>query len=334
MAKSIWCSPDEKKIILSLRAEGNSVREIARIMKRSRNMVNNALKPEKLKEKLGRPRKTSSRTDHLIAVKSKMDPWKSSKEIMQETCSNISSRTVRRRLVDANLLGRSARKVPLLSKKNILQRKDFVEKHKNWVGEEGSKKWHNILWSDESKINLHGPDGKSYVRRPKNTALSPKYTMKTVKHGGGNIMIWGCFSWYGVGPIFWIKEKLNQFGYIDILENSMLPYAEENMPLIWTYQQDNDPKHTSKRAKKWFSDKQVDLMSWPAQSPDLNPIENLWKRVKDDIGKIKIKNKQHLWEETQKAWYAIPTQICRTLVESMPRRCAAVSENKGGTTKY
>lgn len=70
------------------------------------------------------------------------------------------------------------------------------------------------------------------------------------------------FSWYGVGPIHWIKTVMDQHVYVDILVNVMLPYAEEN-------EENNDPKHTSAKAKKWFADKN------PAQSPDLNPIENL-----------------------------------------------------------
>ena len=105
-------------------------------------------------------------------------------------------------------------------------------------------------------------------------------------------MIWGCFSWYGVGPLVWIKYILDQFGYIDILEKTMLPYVEENLPLKWTYQQDNDPKHTSKRVKKWFADKKVDLMTWPAQSPDLNLLKIFGNelRILLELKLLEIKN--------------------------------------------
>ena len=72
------------------------------------------------------------------------------------------------------------------------------------------------------------------------------YTRKTVKHGGGGIIIWSCFSRCGVGPQFWIKDNMNAVVNKDIMENTMLTHAEKNMSHKWEYQQDNDPKHCSK----------------------------------------------------------------------------------------
>ena len=86
-----------------------------------------------------------------------------------------------------------------------------------------------------TKVNLFGSDGKSFVRRPANAEFDPRYTKKTVKHGGGSIMLWGCFSVSGVGPIVWILGKMNAADYIDILQNKMLPFAEDEMPLKWEF---------------------------------------------------------------------------------------------------
>ena len=172
------------------------------------------------------------------------------------------------------------------------------------------------------------------MRRPPNAAFNPKFTKKTVKFGGGSIMVWGCFSYNGIGPLYWIKEIMTKEIYRDILNDIMLLYAKENMPLIWTFQQDNDPKHSSKLVKTWFEDNQVSVIKWPAQSPDLNPIENLWHEIKKAIPKEKITNKTQLWQEVQKAWYSIPKSICERLVDSMSRRCQAVLQNKGHATKY
>ena len=92
-------------------------------------------------------------------------------------------------------------------------------------------------------------------------------TQKKVQHGGASIIILACFSYYAVGPIHWVKMILDQHAYVDILQNVMLPYAELEMPFIWVYQQDNDPKHMSKKAKKWFADNIIDVMEWPPKSP-------------------------------------------------------------------
>ena len=86
-------------------------------------------------------------------------------------------------------------------------------------------------------------------------------------------MIWTCFSYYGVGPILCIKTIMHV--NVDILQNVMPPYAEDEMPFIWDFQQNNDPKHTNKKAKKCFADNIIDIMEWSPQSPDLNSIENL-----------------------------------------------------------
>lgn len=279
-------------------------------------------------ETRGRKRATSRKFDQLLVRQSRKNPFSSSEELKRELSAPVTSRTIRNRLVEMTLRAHSARKVPYLSKKNISSRKIFAKKHLL------RENWKNVLWSDETKINLFGSDGKQYVRRPPNTAYDPKHTIKTVKHGGGNIMLWGCFSSSGVGPIYWIKDKMCATDYVQILNTVMLPYAAEEMPLKWEFMQDNDPKHSSKLVKNWFRDNNVSVMEWPSQSPDLNPIEHLWGILKRKIAAHKSKKKEDLWQKVQDAWYSIDPLICSNLVNSMCRRCAAVLKNDGATTKY
>lgn len=119
MSRSIHCSSPELKVIKNLRQEGKSIREIAKLINRSANMILNALKPKTSIEKRGRPRATSKTTDHRIVQLSKKDPFMTSNEILSQINDNVSARTVRRRLQDSGLFGRSPRKVLLLSSKNI-----------------------------------------------------------------------------------------------------------------------------------------------------------------------------------------------------------------------
>lgn len=328
MGRGVHSTQSEKDFILNLKKNGKSIREIAKILKCSRNKVFNAIHAKKIHETRGRKRKTSGRLDQLIVRMSKKNPFKSSSEIKNELCAPVTSRTIRNRLIEAGMKARSPRKVPLLSTQNIKKRLLFANQHLS------RENWKNVLWSDETKINLFGSDGKMFVRRPKNKAFDSRYTKKTVKHGGGSIMIWGCFSSSGVGPIFWIKDKMCAVDYVEILKNQMLPFAEEEMPLTWEFMQDNDPKHSSRLAKSWFLENNVRVLDWPSQSPDLNPIEHLWGVLKNKIGAHKAKNKQDLWQTIQEAWYAIPPETCANLVESMQRRCKEVLQMKGASTKY
>lgn len=342
MGRGKDCTPEEKLIIANMLKDGKKPPEIAEILHRSRKMVYNVINSNKTnsvmetvsKKKMPRVKKTTQSVDRAIVRKSKKDPFLSSREIANEINSdfglNLSDRLIRRRLNDAQLFGRASRKKPLLSKKNISNRLLFARTHKS----KDLSFWKKILWSDETKVNRMGPDGRVFVHRPKRQALNPRYTQKTVKHGGGSIMVWGSFSWHGVGPIVKINGKMDRYQYLDILKNQMEPYAFENMPVSFTFMHDNDPKHTSKLVKEWFSQENIPVLSWPAQSPDLNPIENLWNDVKCAIAKQKYKNLDDLWTGIQNSWYSIPKERCQNLIQSMPRRCQAVLENKGYSTKY
>jgi len=108
-------------------------------MKRSQNFVTNALKPEKIGESRGAPRKSSSKTDDRVVQLVKRDPFKSSRTIANEIGNIVSSRTVRRRLAIANLPGRIARRVPLLRSANLQMSKKFSLDRRTWCEPEGEK---------------------------------------------------------------------------------------------------------------------------------------------------------------------------------------------------
>ncbi len=100
------------------------------------------------------------------------------------------------------------------------------------------------------------------------------------------------------------------------------------------FQQDLAPAHTAKGTKSWFNDHGVTVLDWPANSPDLNPIENLWGIVKRKMRDTRPNNADDLKATVKETWASIPPQQCHKLITSMPRRIEAVIKAKGAPTKY
>ena len=136
--------------------------------------------------------------------------------------------------------------------------------------------------------------------------------------------MWGCMSWYGVGYSCKIDYRIDAELYFQILEdahqNSLEWWGKGPADII--FQQDNDPNHTNKVSKSQFKDHGIQVMEWPAQSPDLNPIEHLWFHLKKQLSDHKNPSSGilELWERVEKEWEEIKLEVCRNLIESMPRR--------------
>ena len=184
--------------------------------------------------------------------------------------------------------------------------------------------WSKVLWSDESRFCLYQSDGRVYVRHRVVEEYIDACMVPTARHGGGGIMVWGCMMTQGVGHLAMVSGTLNSSGYIDLLENSMIPSAHGLcVSDDFIFQQDNARCHTSRESMAWFEENETNVMTWPAQSPDLNPIENLWDELGRRIDGYTPRNKEELWENVKNEWYKITTDVTKKLVESMPRRLQA-----------
>ena len=131
---------------------------------------------------------------------------------------------------------------------------------------------------------------------------------------------------------------MDRHQYISILEESLLgtlsDYGVDRSKFI--FQQDNDSKHTSRVARECFQELGLRLLSWPANSPDLNPIEHIWVLLKYRLSQYPVpaKGVHELWDRVKEEWNKINADECRRLIESMPRRIQAVIRAKGGNTRY
>ncbi len=148
-------------------------------------------------------------------------------------------------------------------------------------------------------------------------------------------MIWAAMSSAGVGPLCFLKSTVNTAIYQEILEHFMLPSADKlYRDADFIFQQDLAPAHTAKRTKSWFNDHGVTVLDWPANSPDLNPIENLWGIVKRKMRDTRPNNVDDLKATVKETWASIPPQQCHKLITSMPHRIEAVIKAKAAPTKY
>jgi hypothetical protein len=134
-------------------------------------------------------------------------------KMLEETGTKVSISTVQRVLYRHNLKGRSVRKKPLLQNRHKKARLQFATAQTTF--------WRNVLWSDETKIELFGHNDHHYVWRKKVEACKPKNTIPTVKHGGGSIMLWGCFSAGGTGALHKIDGIMREEKYVDILKQHL-----------------------------------------------------------------------------------------------------------------
>ncbi|GFX19529.1 transposable element Tcb2 transposase [Trichonephila clavipes] len=277
----------------------------------------------------------NSITERRVIHQVKIDPKISAPKIAASTSNtlgrSVSAETVRRVLRKAGYNGKVARKKPLIGKRNRVKRLNFTKEHIL----KPQQFWNEVIFSDESKFNIFGSDGRRMVWRKPNTSHHPKHTTPTVKHGGGTVMVWGCMAVLGVGKLVFIDGIMHKMAFLNILQNNLKESADKlGLGSNFIFQQDNDPKHTAFVVKEWLLYHCRNQLNTPPQFPDLNVIQNLWPHLERAVQKHQITSKEQLKSVLQEEWPNIAPETTRHLVESMPRRLEAVILAKGYATKY
>ena len=334
-------SDDLRTLVIKHFLNGDSQREIAKKTLLSRETVRSMIKKYKSTKCIGnlfghgRKRKTAATTDRLIQRKLKCDRRKSTCSIAAELETElgilISQSTVQRRAHEIELFGRVARKKPYVNKINHVKRlsyaKEMLEKPLGF--------WETVVWSDESKFNLFGSDGKVMVWRTPKEEFDPKCAIPTVKHGGGSVMVWGCFTKMEMDKLCVLDRTLDRIYYRRILEENLLPSVSKlGLGSNFTFMHDNDPKHTSALVKDWLKKNGIRILQWPSSSPDLNPIENFWDVLEDRVKKHHPKNKEELALVLMEEWDKIELPVLVKLVRSVPSRLNECIKMKGYPTRY
>ena len=282
----------------------------------------------------GRPESLCSDTKAFILKIINKTPKISLRKVARTVESTLKKRvshmTIKRFLNERSLFAYSPRRKPLLTPRHISIRWEMATL---WLGltDEEIKR---IVFSDETKFNLRYSDGKVSVWRTPGSEPQSKHIEPTVKYFGGSVMVWGCFSYSGVGKLVFIEDTMDAPLSVTILA-SALPCSLAEMGLSdFIFQQDNDPKHTAKLTKSFFGNRDIKVLPWPPQSPDMNPIENLWDYVKEQVAGFQPKNIKDLKAAIIRAWSEISVETCRKYAFSFRKRSIALWHAHGKHTKY
>uniref|UniRef100_A0A8C7PSK3 Tc1-like transposase DDE domain-containing protein n=1 Tax=Oncorhynchus mykiss TaxID=8022 RepID=A0A8C7PSK3_ONCMY len=281
----------------------------------------------------GRPSKRSAHTRRRLIRDAAKRPMITLDELQRSTAEvgdSVHRTTISRILHKSGLYGRVARRKPFLKdihKKCCLK---FATSH---LGDTPNM-WKKVLWADETKIELFGNNAKRYVWRESNTLNTPSPLSNMVvaaswfrpaflHQGQGRwLKLMGRWMEPNTGP-FWKNDGL-------LMESA----KDLRLGRRFVFQQDNDPKHKAKSTMEWFKSKHIQVLEWPSQSPDLNPIKNLWKELKTAVHKCSPSNLTELDLFCKEEWEKISVSRCAKLIETYPKRLTAVIAAKGGATKY
>ena len=303
----------------------------SRILKQAR--TTGTLAPKR-KEKCGRKRKTLTRDDIRLLRESKEDPRKTSDMLRKDLLSsgvNVSSSTVRRRLIECGRMARRPVKKQLLTAAMKKKRLDWAKKCRNWTAAD----WRKVLFSDESHFLVQGKRSQ-HVHRSIGEPIRECHMDQSVKHPPKK-MFWGSFSYHGIGSLLPIEGMMNAGKYIQVLEEKVVRDLAKAFPDgSGVYQQDSAPCHRAKKVMVYMKKMKITVLDWPGNSPDLNPIENLRSIMKLRLRNEDCTTKIKLIEAIIRIWYRDPEikENSQKLVDSMPNRVQQVLKNNGGHIMY
>lgn len=231
--------------------------------------------------------------------------------------------TVRNRIKEAGIMHLAPLKKPMLTEEHRANRLQWAEDHKDFD-------WDRVIFTDESTYTVYMPVTKVWRRR------GEKKVVRTLKHPC-KINFWGCLSSKGFGCCYSFKPNLNADLMCGIYEKRLLPTASYwfgGDPSSWYLQEDNDPKHTSIKCSTWRAENKVQRLSWPSNSPDLNPIENVWSFMKSQIRGKSFRSADALERKIKNIWQNLSPEYAKKLVNSMSSRLDDVASNEGDWILY
>jgi Transposase/DDE superfamily endonuclease len=297
----------------------------------------------------GRPRKTSISDDRYIVHTAELETRVPLTELRQDVGLNLCEQTIRRRLREAGIRKWKAVKRALLTQRHAINRLKWAREHRHWTVDD----WRKVAWSDECAVQKDSDPIQLRVfrRQTKDEKYAPKNIQGKSRDGDVSQMIWASFMGNKLGPIVFLNGSVNADVYISVLKETLVPFIDAISADGLTnviFQQDNARPHTAKKTREFLGaaarEHGFSVMDWPANSPDMNLIEQLWAHLKLELHR-RYPDTKHihgspdyvrgvLRERLIEIWWSIGEEVLNTLVESMPRRIRALIAAGGWYTEY
>lgn len=331
---------DQRRDILLMRRLGYTYKNIADFLHVSQRAVQYTVekqKPTPQHSKAGRPprlnKEEADRIEQFVtsSQKTRRMTYKQIAEALWPE-GEVGHESVKSALHKRGYRRRIALRKPPLSEANKAARLQWALEHENWTVEQ----WSSILWSDETWVKA-GRHRKTFVTRKPGEEFNPTCVLERVQRQSG-WMFWGSFHGSVNGPcLFWEKDwgSINQTTYCERIVPIVDGYLRMNPTLV--FMQDNAPGHAAQLTQDELKERGVNVISWPAFSPDLNPIEAVWNEMKNYLS-LHYPDKKATYDvlrrRVREAWDQISPEFLHGLILSMQDRCKAVIEAQGGHTPY
>ncbi len=332
--------PMLRRKIVEQYQKGVSQRKIAKSLKLSSSIVHNIIlrfrESGTISVRKGQGRKTILDARDLRALRRHCITYRNA-TVMEITTwaqehfqKTLSVNTIHRAIRCCRLKLYRSKKKPYLNMIQKRRRFLWAKAHLKWT----VAKWKTVLWSDESKFEvLFGKLGR-HVIRTKEDKDNPSCYQRSVQKPA-SLMVWGCMSACGMASLHIWKGTINAERYIQVLEQHMLPSRRrlfQGRPCI--FQHDNARPHTPSITTSWLRRRRIRVLKWPACSPDLSPIENIWRIIKRKMRQRRPKTVEQLEAYIRQEWDNIPIPKLEQLVSSVPSRLQTVIKRRGDATQW
>ena len=284
------------------------------------------------KPRPGRPKLLEPEEEKAIIRAVKKDPKLTAVDIYNDpelNQPNASIRTIQYLLKEYGLEATTTQPQKL-SPEAIEQRLAFANKYMN-----EPDIWPKIVFSDESDLYPYKA-GKLFIRRCRGEYPLSYYNMNT-RWDERTVKVWGCISIEGVGPLVRYSGTMENTKLIEIYESQLIKNypklrGSSTRPGALLFQQDNAGPHRHNNVARWFKENKVCKIFWPPYSPDLNPLENVWGILQDELYKYNddLETSEDVWEVAQEIWKKDINSCIPKLYKSLPDRMLEVIERSGG----